>query len=205
VPVPVEADIQGGPLTVLADGPPVPCCQVIAKQLDAALGGATDYHGYRQKLFAVLLPLTDTGSTVAADLLSARLEDGRWKGLQPMFGGGFEVPLQEVNQWYLLWALARLGQGSVPVRLLLEPWDREENSAQKYFHPASAAAWAVAQLKQNDPKTLSALVARLEQPRDPLWLRGDIVGALAALTGEWHGYDAQAWQDWWQRSGLASR
>ena len=45
--------------------------------------------------------------------------------------------------------------------------------------------------------TIGALVARLDQAGDPLWLTGDVVGALTALTGRRFGYDRAAWQAWW--------
>ena len=47
---------------------------------------------------------------------------------------------------------------------------------------ASAAAWAVAEIGQDDELTLGMLVARVLQVQDPLWLRADAVGALAFLV-----------------------
>ena len=41
---------------------------------------------------------------------------------------------------------------------------------------------AYAMLGQDDDATLSALITRLSPTGDPLWLRGDIVGALTVLV-----------------------
>ena len=35
---------------------------------------------------------------------------------------------------------------------------------------------------------------------EPLWLKGDTVGALTALTGQRLRYDAGAWQGWWKKA-----
>jgi len=65
--------------------------------------------------------------------------------------------------------------------------------------PTPAAAFAVAQLGQGDAATLAALLERLEAEGDPRWLKGDLVGALSALSGERLGYDGGAWREWWRR------
>ena len=61
-----------------------------------------------------------------------------------------------------------------------------------------AAPWAMARLGQNDPATLAALIGRLGREGDPDWLTGDLVGALADLTGRRFGYDIEAWRRWWR-------
>jgi hypothetical protein len=33
-----------------------------------------------------------------------------------------------------------------------------------------------------------------------LWLRGDVVGALSAATGQRYGYDVDAWRRWWREA-----
>jgi hypothetical protein len=50
---------------------------------------------------------------------------------------------------------------------------------------------------QDDAQTMSALIDRLDRVDDPLWLTGDVVGALTALTGQRFGYDRAAWRAWW--------
>ncbi len=57
--------------------------------------------------------------------------------------------------------------------------------------------WTVAITGQRDRATIDALIARLEQGDEPLWLRGDAIGALSAVTGQRFGYDVAAWQGWW--------
>ena len=59
------------------------------------------------------------------------------------------------------------------------------------------AIWAAARLGQDGRPTLEALMDRLARADDPLWLRGDVVGALTALTGQRFGNDVAAWQAWW--------
>ena len=61
---------------------------------------------------------------------------------------------------------------------------------------AARASWTIAV----NPETACS---RESAMRTPITLRLTTFGALAALTGEWHGYDARAWQEWWERSGLA--
>lgn len=113
-----------------------------------------------------------------------------------MFGGrGFPAP--KMARWYILWAMAHNGHGRVPVDLISAPWEASENRAEKYFESAPAAAWAAAEIGQKDDATLDALVARLDRPGDPDWLKGDIIGALTVLTGRRFAYDVVAWKSWW--------
>ena len=64
--------------------------------------------------------------------------------------------------------------------------------------PRHGASLPVGQIGQDDAATIDALVARLDRVDDPLWLTGDVVGALTALTGERFAYDRMAWRDWWE-------
>ena len=41
------------------------------------------------------------------------------------------------------------------------------------------------------------MIDRINPDEDPLWLTGDFVGALSAVTGQHLGYDATAWRRWW--------
>ena len=120
-----------------------------------------------------------------------------------LFGGAIQVSAVSMARWMLLWGMALAGTGEVPLDLLVEPWDVPANRPEKYFVPQLAAMWAVAATGQNDGATIAALIERLERTDDPLWLRGDAVGALSAVTGRRFGYDAAAWRKWW--SEAASR
>jgi hypothetical protein len=71
---------------------------------------------------------------------------------------------------------------------------------EKHFEPVLAALAAVSWTGQADPATIDALIARLDAPNDPLWLRGDVVGALSAATGQRYGYDVDAWRRWWREA-----
>ncbi len=116
-----------------------------------------------------------------------------------MFGGRVRVPGAKLARWYLLWGMAHNGHGRVPPDLLAAPWTQKPNPAEKYLEPVLAAAWAVARLGQNDRETLAALIARLDAPGDPDWLKGDIIGALTDLTGRRFAYDIAAWRRWWRK------
>jgi hypothetical protein len=103
-----------------------------------------------------------------------------------------------LGPWLALWSTTIAGRGRVPVALLTEPWPAQPlGRAEKHFEPLLAALEAIAWTGQSDADTIAALVARLDAPDDPAWLRGDVVGTLAAVTGEGHGYDAGAWRRWW--------
>ncbi|NEQ54283.1 MAG: hypothetical protein F6K11_29835 [Leptolyngbya sp. SIO3F4] len=114
-----------------------------------------------------------------------------------LFENNASAPATHVTQWYLLWAMGLNGHGHVPTDLLQLPWTEPANDREKYWHPAPAAAWTAARLGQNDAETIGAIIERLTTQEDPLWLVGDFVGALHALTGEQYGYDVAAWQQWW--------
>jgi len=100
-------------------------------------------------------------------------------------------------RFWLLWGMGLAGRGRVPPEQISTPWTAPENGAAKYFEPQVAAMWAVVELEQADRETIDALMARLQVAADPLWLKGDAVGALTALTGRRFGYDFDAWAAWW--------
>ena len=124
-------------------------------------------------------------------------------GTVPVFGDEEHVPTAEFAQWLLYWAMAVAGDGSVPLTAIDEAWSTPGNSAEKYFAGPPGALWAAAEAGQRDRATIAAMIGRLDAPVDPLWLRGDVVGALTVLTGERFGYDVAAWHDWW-KSAAAS-
>ena len=96
--------------------------------------------------------------------------------------------------------MALAGTGHVPPALLAGTWTKPANDAEKYFEAPPAAMWAASIIGQQDRATIDALVGRLMRD-DPLWLRGDTIGALSTLTGQRFGYDVAAWQDWWRATG----
>ncbi|HSJ96958.1 MAG TPA: hypothetical protein VLC53_07795 [Myxococcota bacterium] len=116
----------------------------------------------------------------------------------PFLEPAITVPTRRLGPWLALWAIAVSGRGHVPVSMLQDPWPRHALGRNgKYFEPLLGALDAIAWNGQRDADTIAALMARLDAPGDPLWLRGDVVGALSAATGERHGYDREAWRRWW--------
>ncbi len=161
---------------------------------------------YRRQLVDVLAPFARARTAHAGAVLGARLAGPFPDATVSLFGGAAEVSAGNIARWFLLGAMAHNGHGRVPAELLAAPFTAPANRAEKYLDPPPAAMWAVARLCQHDDATLAALIARLDNPDDPPWLRGDVVGALRALTGERFGYDVAAWRHWWLRwSETASR
>jgi hypothetical protein len=165
----------------------------------------SDHEWLYQKVMPPIWALARADKANLGVALSARLEGPFPERSLTFYGGKVKVSTSKLARWFLLWALAQQGGGRVPPDLLAEPWDAPVNQPEKYFHPAPAAAWAMAQLGQGDTDSMAALVARLNRPGDPDWLAGDMVGALTALTGQRFGHDYGAWRSWWaqQRSGRA--
>jgi hypothetical protein len=122
-----------------------------------------------------------------------------------LIGGNVRIPAAKMARWILLWGMSLAGRGQVPLALLEEPWTAPQNPSEKYFEAPPAAMWTAALVGQDDPATVEALIRRLERKGDPLWLRGDALGALVALTDQRFGYDAAAWRRWWQQAKPASR
>jgi len=114
-----------------------------------------------------------------------------------LIGGAVRDPAHKLGRWLLLWGMTLAGAGDVPLSLLGEPWTATENGAEKYFDAPPAALWTVANIGQRDRATIAALIERLGRADDPLWLRGDVVGALTTVSGERFAYDIAAWRDWW--------
>ncbi|MCZ6534060.1 MAG: PQQ-binding-like beta-propeller repeat protein [SAR324 cluster bacterium] len=114
-----------------------------------------------------------------------------------LIGGNARVSEATLARWILLWGIGLSGRGRVPVELLAEPWRTPPNRPQKYFQNPPAAMHAAALAGQADRRTIAALIARLRRKEEPLWLKGDAVGALTALTGRRFAYDFAAWRKWW--------
>ncbi|MBT9316090.1 beta propeller repeat protein [Leptothoe spongobia] len=178
--------------------------QVIAsgdtQALEAILTSPITYtDGNAQDVLATaLLPsATDADPAVGQQLTSYLTQALPVKSAQ-LFENNASAPATHVSQWYLLWAMGLNGHGQVPIELLQQSWTEPANDREKYWHPAPAAAWTAARLGQDDEATITAIIERLTTQEDPLWLVGDFVGALHALTGEQYGYDVSAWQQWWE-------
>jgi len=133
-----------------------------------------------------------------AGFFAARLSSRFPDRALPLIDDQTVIPAAKLARWILLWGMAVAGGGEVPKALLEEPWRAPANSSHKYFEAAPAAMWAAGVIGQDDPGTIETLLARLERPDDPLWLKGDAVGALSALTGQRFAYDAAAWRAWWR-------
>ena len=114
-----------------------------------------------------------------------------------VFGGQFEVAARDMASWYLIAAIARNRERSVPPGLLLQPWQQHSNRPQKWFDPLLIALHAVQLSGQNDRATMDALISRLGQQGDPDWLSSQVTGTLAAVSGERFAYDHESWRNWW--------
>ena len=156
-----------------------------------------DFYEYRVGLDELLTPLALSRQVEAGKALSkSLLADFPALSVETF---AHQVSVADVNRWYLLWAMSLNGHGRIPVEWLSEEWTRETNHADKYFEPQLSAITTVGDIAQNDRTTVDTLIERLDNDADPIWLKGDIVGALTDLTGNRFGYDFDAWKEWWQR------
>ena len=105
--------------------------------------------------------------------------------------------LPGIGRHILLWGMGVAGRGRVPLALLERPGRLVSNGPQKWFDSLPMALFAVSWTGQNDLATVASLIGRLDRAADPAWLRGDIIGALSAVTGKGFGYDIEAWRQWW--------
>ena len=158
---------------------------------------AKNFRQLRKTLSAVINPLLRGNYPGLGNALSRRLKHIPNHPSLSGFGNKFRVHPKRVKQWYLLKAIAQMGEGTIPVSLLELAWDEPRNSAEKYFHPLIAALWAIRQNQQQDKETLNAIISRLGTASEPPWLDGDRIGALTVLTGQKFGYDITAWKRWW--------
>ena len=118
-----------------------------------------------------------------------------------LFGGARRVTAPKRGRFMLLWAMAQSGTGTVPADDFAADWVTDDRRSQKYTEPAIAAMRAVSWTGQRDRATIEALLQRIQRPDDPMWLKGDEVGALSAVTGQRFGYDFAAWRQWWDAAG----
>ena len=158
-----------------------------------------DFRDYRNRLVSRLRPLALSRKSGAGSVLSTQLSNDFPTSTLETFAHGIDIAT--ANRWYLLWAIGLNGHGNIPVDMLKTHWARMANHAEKYFEPLLGAIAAVGDITQSDSATIATLIERLSASGDPLWLKGDIVGALTDLTGNRFGYDFDAWRAWWQRYG----
>jgi hypothetical protein len=198
-PAPVEAPVaRRAPLPSLPGPANDP---VDGASLDGALLDPASYENRRILRDLVYDTAMKPGG---AAVLAARLGWALPEETQSLIGGRVQMPAADLGRWILLWGLAKAGAnqglGRMPPALIAEPWTQPDNSSQKYFAASPGAIWAAAAAHQNDRATIAALIGRLDRPGDPQWLRGDAIGALAALTGQKFAYDQAAWQAWWTQT-----
>ncbi len=167
----------------------------LGRRLDRALEEPESYAGHGAKLRDLAHTAARAGAPAA--FFSERLSRPMARHELSLIGGNLRVPADRFGRWILLWGMALGGRGRVPLELILEPWRAAANRSQKYFAAPPMAAWAAAAVGQRDRATVAALIERLARPEDPPWLRGDEIGALAALTGQRFAYDIAAWRAWW--------
>ena len=167
----------------------------LARDLDRALGEPDSYAGHGEKLRDLVYAAARGGAR--AEFFAERLTRPMAKHELSLIGGDVRVPAETLGRWILLWGMAIGGRGRVPPELIREPWHAESNRSQKYFAAPPMAVWAAAAIGQRDRATITALIERLGRPDEPPWLRGDVIGALAALTDRRFAYDLAAWRAWW--------
>jgi hypothetical protein len=109
------------------------------------------------------------------------------------------IPARKIGQWILLWGMRSNPQSRVPPELLAKPWKLAKRNSEKYFDPLLSALMTVSNNRQDDNETVGTLIQRLKRQQDPLWLQGDIIGALTAITSQKFGYNADLWANWWRR------
>ncbi len=169
--------------------------QALAASLDAALADLSNYEHHGD-------PLRDLAYQAARRDLSAAFWSARLAAPMPrdelsLVGGNATASAQTLGRWIVLWGMSLAGRGRVPLAFLREPWTTPQNSAEKYFAAPPGAIWTAGMIGQDDAETISVLIDRLDRVDDPLWLTGDVVGALTALTSQRFAYDRVAWRSWW--------
>ncbi len=164
--------------------------------LGAVLADRISYEQFGAGLRANLADIVACPGPTSGAVLSAHLARG-FPDLQVPLFGARTVPAADIARWGLLWAIGMVGGGYVPPDILAEPWRTKQHESEKYLEAAPAAAWAIGRLAQSDVATIDRLLARLQSSNGPDWIKGDIVGALTAVTGQRFGYDIAAWQAWW--------
>jgi len=165
------------------------------ERLDRLLADPASYESHGRQLRDLVFELVNAGPP--QEFFAERFRPELPSEEISLIGGNVQLPAAEFGRWLLLWAMTLADQGPVPIELIEAAWSTAPNRAEKYFAAAPGAMWAAGIIGQNDAPTITALVELLGHEEEPLWLRGDAIGALSALTGERFGYDVAAWQAWW--------
>ena len=171
--------------------------QRLGAGLDDLLGDISQYdnHG-RGRLRASVFDAVRLGAPPG--FFARRLKAHLPQGTVQAFGGQLTVKAADIGRTMLFWGMGLAQQKDVPIVFIKRPWGTPANSFEKYFAPQLAAIWAVAAAGQKDAATMDGLIERLEADLDPLWLRAQVIGTLAALTGKRFAYDTEKWRRWWQ-------
>jgi len=164
--------------------------------LDRLLNDPDAYAGRAQIRGAIFALAPASGS---GDIFEDRLMGDAPARRVGLIGGRVRISSTTLRRWLLLWGMTLAGEGRVPPELIAEPWTAPQNDSEKYFDSPPGAMRAAAAIGQDDVATIDALIERLDRAGDPLWLRGDAVGALTELTGQRFAYDFEAWRDWWAK------
>lgn len=172
-----------------------------ADALDRALAAPETYDNFGRPLRA--LAFDAATSSPPPGFFAQRLSVPRPEGRLNPFRDVIIDPQGDIGASILLWAMGIAEQGPIPPEMIAADWTKPENGAAKYFDPHFYAIWAAARAGQKDHATIEALMSRLDRPSDPLWLKGDAVGALTDLTGQRFGFDFAAWQSWWNTTKSA--
>ncbi len=173
-----------------------PVSESMLRRLDLALADPESYRDYGEALRDLVF---DLAQAKPVSEIWALFLNRTWPAAsQSHFSDGSAITAETLGRWILLWGMSVAGTGVVPVDWLSEAWTLPANRSEKYYGTAPAAIWTAGEIGQNDAATVGALIARLDRIDDPLWLTGDVVGALTALTGQRFAYDRAAWRNWWR-------
>ncbi len=170
-------------------------------ELDRLLAEASTYQNRARRLRDLVLDLAE--DTPPPDFFANRLNKTMPDEPMSLIGGAVQIPSALMGRALLLFGITLQGEGAlsetkrIPLDLLKTSWTREPNRAEKYFDTLPFALSAIGSAKQNDRATIEALINRLAEEDDPLWLTGDVIGALTAVTDQRYAYDLDAWRSWW--------
>lgn len=165
-----------------------------AAALDTLLADPSAYATYGTALRQRIAGLPRTG--VSEDFYPNRLAAAMPAEPLRMFGNIVLPSMADMGRWRVYWGMGLARSGRVRPEDILRAADYTPNGPMKFFSTAEIAMWAAGRLGHADRDVLDALIRRLEDAATPLWLRGDAVGALTAITGERFGYDSVAWRIW---------
>ena len=170
--------------------------QDAAARLDALLAEEESYANIGWSIRALVFEYTMAGPP--ENFFAERLQSPRATGALNPFRDVEIADRGSIGAFWLLWGLGFAKNGTVPPNIISAPWTVRENGAAKYFEPQLMALWAAAEIGQANRATIDALMTRITNTADPLWLRMDAVGALNTLTGATYGADFEAWEDWYR-------